>query len=308
MARSTIAPKVVIVGSIGLDTIETPHARREEVLGGSASYACAAASFFGGVGMVGVVGTDFPKAFHQQYRRFGIDTAGLQVKPGKTFRWAGVYEQNMDHRRTLVTELNVFADFSPELPAAYRTVPFLFLANIAPGLQLHVLSQVRKPRFVLLDTMDLWINCAKAELLDVIKRVTMLTLNESEARHLTGEHGLVKAAQHLLKLGPRYVLIKKGEHGSILFSSRGIFLMPAYPLEEVLDPTGAGDTFAGGFLGALAAGGSISEQAIRRAMLHGSVVASFGVEGFSLDRLVKLSKPQIATRVRLFRGMLKHGG
>lgn len=303
MSANARGPKVVVVGSVGLDTIETPHARCEEVLGGSASYACAAASFFSEVGMVGVVGTDFPKPFHQLYRKFGIDTAGLQVKPGKTFRWSGVYEQNMDHRRTLATELNVFADFSPELPAAYRTAPFLFLGNIAPGLQRHVLAQVRKPRFVLLDTMDLWINVAKAELLDVIKRVTMLTLNESEARHLTGEHGLVKAARHLLKMGPRYVLIKKGEHGSILFSSTGIFLMPAYPLEEVSDPTGAGDTFAGGFMGALAAGGSISEQAIRRAMASGSVVASFGVEGFSLDRLRKLNKRQLDARLRLFRRM-----
>ena len=297
------APGLVIVGSVGLDTIETPRARREEILGGSASYACAAASFFTRVGMVGVVGTDFPKAGLQLYRRLGIDTAGLQIKPGETFRWAGVYEQNMDHRRTISTALNVFAEFSPELPAAYRGAPYLFLGNIAPALQLHVLGQVRRPRFVLLDTMDLWINNTRAELLEVIRRVHMLTLNESEARHLTGEHGLVRAARRLLDLGPRHVLIKKGEHGSILFSRKGIFLMPAYPLEDVQDPTGAGDTFAGGFLGALAASGSTSEQAIRRAMACGSVVASFGVEGFGLDRLAKLTRAQVAARLKLFRRM-----
>lgn len=308
MATKAGHPKLVIVGSVGLDTIETPRARREEVLGGSASYACAAASFFAPVGMVGVVGTDFPAAYQRLYRKFGIDTAGLQVKPGLTFRWSGVYEQNMDHRRTLHTALNVFADFSPELPAAYRVAPFLFLGNIAPSLQRHVLQQVRRPRFVLLDTMDLWINNAKADLLDVIRRVTMLTLNESEARHLTGEHGLVRAANRLLELGPRYVLIKKGEHGSILFSKRGIHLMPAFPLEDVQDPTGAGDTFAGGFLGALAADGSTSESAIRRAMACGSVVASFGVEGFSLDRLAKLTRPQLAARLRLFRRMRQSPG
>lgn len=295
---------VVVVGSIGIDTVETPQARRESILGGSASYACAAASFFTRVGMVGVVGTDFPRKSRNLYKRFGINTDGLQIVKGETFRWSGVYEKNMDNRRTLSTELNVFASFSPELPESYRSAPFLFLANISPSLQLHVLSQVKRPRFVLLDTMDLWINSARDALTEVIRRVDMLTLNESEARSFTGQHGLVRAAQQLLELGPRYVVIKKGEHGSILFTRNSIALMPAFLLEDVSDPTGAGDTFAGGFLGALARGGAVNEKAIRRAMGYGSVIASFGVEDFSLDRLARLKRPELEARVRLFRKML----
>jgi sugar/nucleoside kinase (ribokinase family) len=295
---------LVIVGSVGIDTIETPNERRPDVLGGSASYACAAASFFSRVGMVGVVGTDFPEAHHRLYRKFHIDTEGLQVVPGRTFRWSGVYEANMDNRRTLATELNVFAQFSPELPASYVNAPYLFLANISPALQMHVLDQVTKPRFVLLDTMDLWINVAKDDLCRVIGRVDMLMLNESEARHLTGEHSLVKAARALLALGPAHVCIKKGEHGSILFARNSTFLMPAFPLESVKDPTGAGDTFAGGFLGALARQGRVNEHTIRRAMVYGSVVASFGVEDFSLGRLARLTSAQVEARARLFRKMM----
>lgn len=298
---------LVIVGSIGLDTIETPLERRADVLGGSASYACVAAAQFARVGMVGVVGTDFPASARRLYRKFGVNTEGLQVEPGQTFRWSGVYEANMDNRRTLSTELNVFANFSPHLPESYRSAPYLFLANIAPALQAHVLDQVRRPRFVLLDTMDLWINVAKEALIDVIGRVDMLTLNESEARHLTGQHGLIKAARALLKLGPSYVIIKKGEHGSILFSKRGIFLVPAFPLEVVRDPTGAGDTFAGGFMGALAKAGKVDERSIRRSMLYGSVVASFGVEEFSLDRLARLKAVEVQQRMKLFRAMLSDG-
>jgi sugar/nucleoside kinase (ribokinase family) len=307
MARPRVAKRqieVVIVGSVGIDTVETPADRRENILGGSASYACAAASFFARVGMVGVVGTDFPSAYRKLYDRFGIDTEGLQFVPGATFRWSGVYESNMDNRRTISTELNVFATFSPELPPNYREAPFLFLANISPSLQRHVLNQVRRPRFVMLDTMDLWINTARDELHDVIGRVDLLTMNESEARHLTGRHSLIQAARRLLEMGPKYVIVKKGEHGSILFSRRSIFLMPAFLLEDVRDPTGAGDTFAGGFLGALARSGAINEPSIRRAMLYGSVVASFGVEDFSLDRLAKLTRAQIEQRARLFRRML----
>lgn len=294
---------LVIVGSVGIDTIETPHQRRESILGGSASYACAAASFFVRTGMVGVVGTDFPPKFTSLYHSFGIDLAGLQVKEGFTFRWSGVYEANMDHRRTLSTELNVFASFNPDLPPSYRDAPFLFLANISPELQLHVLDQVHKPRFVLLDTMDLWINVAREPLLEVIGKVSMLTLNESEARHLTGEHSLLKAARRLLDHGPRYICIKKGENGSVLFDREHIFIVPAYPLEEVLDPTGAGDTFAGGFIGSLARSGDISESGIRKAMTYGSVVASFGVEQFSLERLESLSLEDIEARAALFRAM-----
>ena len=294
---------LVIVGSIGIDTIETPREKRESILGGSASYACAAASFFVKTGMVGVVGTDFPRAFIDMYHGFGVDTAGLQIKEGATFRWSGVYENNMDNRHTISTELNVFASFSPELPTEYRGAPFLFLANISPALQLHVLDQVKKPRFVLLDTMDLWINVAREALIEVIGKVTMLTLNESEARHLTGEHSLLRAARKLLGMGPRYICIKKGEHGSVLFSRKNISMMPAFPLEDVQDPTGAGDTFAGGFMGALARGGKVSETAIRKAMTYGAVTASFGVEKFSLERLQSLSTLEVEERAALFRKM-----
>ena len=305
MTQHSAAPSLVVVGSIGIDTIETPVAKRESILGGSASYACAAASFFTNVGMVGVVGTDFPKQDVDLYKHFKINLDGLETVPGQTFRWSGVYEANMDNRRTISTDLNVFASFQPKLPAGYRRSPFLFLANIQPTLQLHVLDQIDKPRFTVVDTMDLWINTAKEDLLAVVKRVDMLTLNESEARHLSGEQTLLKAARALLSLGPKYVLVKKGEHGSILFSERSIFLMPAYPLEEVQDPTGAGDTFAGGLMGVLASAGTVDEPTIRKAMVYGSVVASFGVEAFSLDRLQTLTREQIEARAGRFRDMMR---
>ena len=297
--------QLVVVGSIGIDTIETPSTRRENILGGSASYACAAASFFTRPGLVGVVGTDFPTEYMDTYKKFGIDLAGLQTVEGQTFKWSGVYEENMDNRRTISTELNVFASFQPELPSSYRTSPFLFLANISPQLQLHVLDQVRKPKFVVMDTMDLWINTARLPLLEVIRRVDLLTVNESEARHLTAEKTLLRAAKTLLGFGPKYVLIKKGEHGSILFSQDSLFMMPAYPLEEVHDPTGAGDSFAGGFIGSLAAAPKITQKAIRHSMAYGSVVASFGVEAFSLDRLCTLTREQIEQRAALFREMMR---
>ncbi|MBU1694582.1 MAG: bifunctional hydroxymethylpyrimidine kinase/phosphomethylpyrimidine kinase [Verrucomicrobia bacterium] len=295
--------RLVVVGSTAIDNIETPWAKRKNLLGGSASYACAASSFFTSVGMVGVVGEDFPPEYMELYRRFGINLEGLQIKPGRTFRWAGAYEENMDERRTLLTELNVFATFRPELPPAYQVAPFLFLGNISPELQAHVLDQVRRPRFIIVDTMDLWITTAVEALRAVIGRVDLLTLNESEARHLSGKHSLIKASRRLLELGPKYVLIKKGEHGSVLFSRNGMFLMPAFPLEDVLDPTGAGDAFAGGFVGALAVGGRVNEAAIRKAMLYGSVVASFGVEAFSLERLSSLTREDIEGRAALFRNM-----
>ncbi len=298
-------PSLVVVGSIGIDTIETPHEKRVEILGGSASYACAAASFFTPVGLVGVVGTDFPKAYTDLYRKLGINLDGLQTLPGKTFRWTGVYEANMDNRRTICTDLNVFASFMPELPPSYRRAPFLFLANIQPQLQLHVLDQLEQPRFVVADTMDLWINTARDDLIKVIQRVDLLTVNESEARHLTGKKALLRAARVLLEMGPKHVLIKKGEHGSILFSRDSIFLMPAFPLDDVRDPTGAGDSFAGGFMGALASGGNLVGGAIRRAMIYGSVVASFGVEDFSLDRLEPLTIDRIEERASLFRAMTR---
>ncbi|MDD2237032.1 MAG: PfkB family carbohydrate kinase [Kiritimatiellae bacterium] len=298
------ACQLLVVGSIGIDTVETPAERRVEILGGSASFACVAASYFAPTAMVGVVGTDFPEAYMDLYRRSGIDLQGLQIQEGQTFRWSGVYEENMDCRTTLSTDLNVFESFSPEIPENYRDIPYLFLGNIQPALQLHVLDQIRKPEFVMVDTMDLWINIAREDLLRVIARVDLLTVNDSEARLLTGASNLRKAARELLQMGPRYVLIKKGEHGSVLFSKDSVFILPAYLLENVVDPTGAGDTFAGAFMGALAEKKATDERSLRQAMLLGNVVASFGVEGFSLDRLQALSREEITERADLLRAMM----
>ena len=296
---------LTIVGSIGIDTIETPTEKREEILGGSVSYACAAASFFTQAGMVGVVGTDFPQHFRDIWTRMNINLDGLQTQEGKTFCWSGIYEANMDNRTTISTELNVFEAFSPNLPETYRDAPYLFLGNIHPALQLHVLEQVHTPRFVLIDTMDLWINIAKEELTQVIGKCDMLTLNESEAQLFTGEHSLMQAAKALIELGPNYVLIKKGGNGSMLYSRDDLFLLHAYPLDTFADPTGAGDSFAGGLMGALAASGKNDVEAIRQAMAYGSVVASFGVEEFSLDRLQRLDRKQIDQRLNQFRSICR---
>jgi sugar/nucleoside kinase (ribokinase family) len=304
---SSVAPELVIVGSIGIDTIETPREKHEEILGGSVSFACAAGSFFVKTGMVGVVGTDFPAEYRSLWERMGIDLSGLQTEAGKTFRWSGVYEANMDNRRTLLTELNVFEHFSPELPEAYRDAPYLFLANIHPALQLHVLEQVHSPKFVLIDTMDLWINIARDELVQVIGQCDMLTLNESEARLFTGKECLNEAATELLGMGPKFVLIKKGASGSVLFSADDSFSIPAYLLDDFKDPTGAGDTFAGGLMGALAESGRTDEDAIRGAMEYGTVTAAFGVEEFSLDRLANLDRMQIDERAASFRSECANG-
>ena len=300
-------PSLVIVGSIGIDTIETPREKRVDILGGSVSYACAAASFFVETGMVGVVGTDFPQEHRALWENLGIDLEGLQTAEGKTFRWSGVYEENMDNRETLSTDLNVFEAFSPELPESYRDAPYLFLGNIAPALQLHVLEQVHSPKFVLIDTMDLWINIARDDLVKVIGKCDMLTLNESEARLLTGLHSLMAAADALLAMGPKFVLIKKGESGSMLVSKEGLSLLHAFPLADFKDPTGAGDTFAGGLMGALAESDEVDEAAIRRAMLYGSVTAAFGVEEFSLERLATLDRAQIDARAETLRAMCRVG-
>ena len=297
---------LIVVGSVGLDTIETPSEKREDLLGGSGSYACAAASFFSAPGMVGVVGDDFPASYRALYEHFKMDLQGLQIAEGKTFRWSGVYEANMDNRSTLSTDLNVFEHFTPHLPESYRNVPYVFLGNIAPALQLHVLEQVQDPDFVMVDTMDLWINIAQAELRDVISKVDMLTLNESEARLLCDVHSLSQAASDLLALGPKYVLIKRGENGSILYEKDGgVFLMPAFPVDQVKDPTGAGDTFAGGLMGYIAEAGNTDSATIRKAILHGNIVASFGVEQFSLERYQHLTRDELDGRVAGFRAMLE---
>jgi len=296
---------MIVVGSVGLDSVETRHEKREEVLGGSVSYACAAASFFTKTGMVGVVGTDFPEEGVNLYRSFDIDLAGLATAEGKTFRWGGVYAEDMINRTTRFTELNVFADFHPQLPESYRDVPFVMLGNISPELQLEVLSQIKDARFVVADTMDLWINIADAALAEVIGKVDMLLLNDAEARLLTGEHNLQSCARWILDRGPQYVVIKKGEHGAMLFSRDDIAIIPAYPVENVVDPTGAGDCFAGGFLGYLASRGGVDKRSVREALLYGSVIASFGVEAFSLDAYSSMTPAELEDRAARLRDMIR---
>lgn len=295
---------VVIVGSIGLDDIETPFEKRTGLLGGSLSYACPSASFFAGSGMVGVVGDDFPEKYMSLYESFGIDLDGLKKADGKTFRWSGVYDKDMINRRTIFTELNVFGSFVPDLPDSYRSAPFIMLGNISPSLQLHVLSQATRPKFVAADTMDLWINTARKDLDRVVASVDMLTLNDSEARLLTGKHNLKQCTESIMKMGPRYVVIKKGEHGAMLACRTGLFLLPAYPVDAVLDPTGAGDSFAGAFMGRLAEIRKVSDRTIREALMYGSVVASFCVEGFSVDGLRRLKRNDIERRMTALRKMM----
>lgn len=295
---------LVVVGSIGIDAIKTPADQKANLLGGSASYACASASFFTNVGMVGVVGTDFPPAFEELYEKFNIDLSGLQKAEGRTFRWSGVYDADMINRRTIFTELNVFEKFSPELPEEYCSSPLILLGNISPELQLRVLSQAKAPKFVIADTMDLWINTSRKKLMELISKVNMLTLNDSEARLLTGEYNLRKCAEVIRKWGPEYIVIKKGEHGAMLMTGRGVFIIPAYPVDEVKDPTGAGDSFAGGFMGALAVERVINDNAIKRSLLAGSVVASFGVEDFSLNRMNAISRLDINARLNELKNMI----
>jgi len=289
---------VLIVGSTALDSIKTPNAENPRLLGGSASHAALAASFFSPVKLIGVVGDDFPKKYLQLYRRHNIDLEGLQIRPGKTFHWSGEYEENMNRRRTLETELGVFETFTPALPESHRRMAFVLLANIAPALQHHVLDQMARPRFVAADTMDLWLNIALPELLRLLKRVDLFILNDSEAHQLTKEDNVIAALPRLHKLGPRCVIIKKGEHGAILSSPKGLFVAPAYPLKKLVDPTGAGDSFAGGLMGHLATARGPIEANLRRAMIYGSVVASFCCEGFGLTRTTKIKRAHIDRRVR----------
>ncbi len=289
---------VLIVGSTALDSIKTPKAENPRLLGGSASHAAVAASFFGPVNMVGVVGDDFPRRYIQLYERHQIDLEGLQHVPGKTFHWSGEYELNMNNRRTLLTELGVFETFNPQLPKSYTSSPYVLLANIAPSLQEHVLNQMRKPKFVVADTMDLWLNIALPDLLKLIKRLDGFVLNDSEAQMLTKEENLFPALKKIHQLGPKYVIIKKGSHGSILSSPGGLFLCPAYPLPKVVDPTGAGDSFVGGMMGFLAASKGGIDKNIRRAMVYGSVVASYCCEGFGLQRTDRVTRAQVEQRMR----------
>lgn len=289
---------VLIVGSTALDSIKTPTAENPRLLGGSASHAAVAASFFAPVKLVGIVGHDFPKRYLNLYRRHGIDLRGLQIAPGKTFHWAGEYEVNMDNRRTLETELGVFETFSPHLPDSHKTAPFVLLANIAPALQHHVLDQMARPKFVVADTMDLWLNIALEDLLRLLQRIDAFVLNDSEAHQLTKADNLLAAAQKIHKLGPKYVIIKKGEHGAFLSSPSGLFVTPAYPLRKVVDPTGAGDSFVGAMMGYLASASGPIEKNLRRAVIYGTVVASFCCEGFGLKRITRVTRDDIEKRVQ----------
>ncbi|TMA51557.1 MAG: sugar kinase [Deltaproteobacteria bacterium] len=291
---------ILVVGSVAFDTIETPYGRAEEVLGGSAAYFAVAASYFARVKLVAVVGADFPAHERAFLASRDIDLEGLEVRKGRTFRWSGRYHEDMNVRDTLDLQLNVFSDFSPVLPARYRNAPFVFLANINPGLQGGVLDQLTQPRLIACDTISHWIEGARPELEALLKKVEVLIINDEEARLLSGEHNLVRAARKILALGPRTLLVKRGEYGVLLFSANSVFAVPAYPLEEVIDPTGAGDSFAGGFLGFLARAGDLSEANLRRAIVYGSVVASFVVEDFSLRRLHTLTRDDIDQRYRQF--------
>ncbi len=293
---------LAIVGSVALDTVKTPFGERKEVLGGAATYSSYAASFFSKPGIVAVVGEDFPSEHLELLKKRGVDLSGVK-KQGKTFRWSGSYAYDMNEAKTLKTELNSFESFKPELPESYRDAKYVFLANINPELQMSVLEQVRKPELVMLDTMNLWIQTKKQKLLDVVKKADVLLLNDSEARQLFGTPSLVKAASAALKLGPKYMIIKKGEHGALLFTDNSHFSAPSYPLETIKDPTGCGDSFAGAMIGYLAKTGDNSEKNIRKAIVYGSVVASFNAEDFSLERMKRLTNAEIEKRYREFEKM-----
>ncbi len=287
---------LLAVGSVALDSLETPFGRREDVLGGSASYFSVCSSFFGPVRMVAVVGEDFPEEHVKFFGTRKIDLAGLVRQPGRTFRWKGRYEFDLNTAHTLDTQLNVFAAFRPDLPAHYRDSEYVFLGNIDPDLQRSVLDQVRAPRFVACDTMNFWISSRRESLLKTLKRVDLLFVNDAEARQLAEEHNVVKAAKRILSFGPRAVVVKRGEYGALFFSGDEVFAASAYPLPAVFDPTGAGDSFAGGFMGYLARCRREDHATMRRAIVLGSVLASFTVEQFSLDRLRTLGPDEIRAR------------
>ena len=292
---------LLVVGSVAYDAIETPFGKVDRTLGGAASYFALAASRFTPVRLVGVVGDDFKKRDEAVLRDHRIDVAGLERAPGKTFFWAGRYSQNMNERTTLATELNVFAAFNPKLPAAYCDSPYVFLANIDPTLQRSVLKQIRgKPKLVALDTMNYWIERTPAELRETLRHTHVLMINDDETRQLSGEHNLLRAAKRIFAMGPKTLVIKRGEHGALMVHNRFLFSVPGFPLEEVHDPTGAGDSFAGGFMGYLASAGRVTDEALRRAMVYGSVLGSFAVEKFGVERLTKLTLKEIHARAKRF--------
>jgi sugar/nucleoside kinase (ribokinase family) len=296
---------VLVVGSIALDTVKTPVEEHADQLGGSASYAAVGASFFAPVKLVGVVGEDFPDSEFEFWKTRNIDATGVQRAKGKTFRWSGEYAWDLNTRETKSVALNVFENYEPELPENFRETEFVLLANIAPSLQSHVLDQMRWPRFVVADTMDLWIETTRKDLDSLLPRVDLLILNDSEARQMTGETSLIRAGRAIRRMGPSYVAVKKGEHGALLFGPDDFFSCGAYPLEDIHDPTGAGDTFAGGVAGYLAGEceGEVDFPQLRKALIYGSVLASFNVEAFSLARLRRLTSEEIEERYQMFKLM-----
>lgn len=298
-ATEAKTPTLCVVGTMAFDDIETPHGSRTAILGGSATYFGVASSYFTDVGASSVVGEDFPAEFRAVLETHGIDLSGVEVKEGgRTFHWAGRYAGTMDQAETLVTDLNVLLDFNPILPPAFRKAPYVFLANTDPAIQLKVIDQLEDPQLVVMDTMNLWIDIARENLERVLQRVDGLMINDAEARQLTGESNLIVAGKAILRMGPRFVIVKKGEHGSFLFSADRLFALPSYPLDTVVDPTGAGDSFAGGTMGYLASVQETGIDDICRAMVHGTVVASFTCSDFSLDRLAHIDRPLIDARVQ----------
>lgn len=291
---------LLVVGSVALDSVETPFGSVTDALGGSATFFSAAASLYCGVQLVGVVGSDFPMGDLAFLSRRGVDLTGLAQEAGESFRWSGVYSFDLNSRETLETRLGVFADFQPKIPDEFRDAEWIFLGNIDPVLQLDVLEQVRSPRFVACDTMNFWIEGKRAELLRLLERVDLVMVNDSEARELSGDYNLLRAARWIQARGPQMVIVKKGEHGAMLFTKDFVFFAPGYPLEEVFDPTGAGDAFAGGFVGYLARAGSSDPVHLRRAMIYGSAMGSFAVEKFGVERLVDLSAREVHERVCKF--------
>lgn len=296
-----------MIGSIALDAVKTPFGAVENVLGGSASYFSTAASFFTDVSLVGVVGEDFPDDAISLFRERGIDLDGLERVAGKTFRWQGEYGYDLNEAITLDTQLNAFEHFRPKLPIRYQDNAYVFLANIDPELQLEVLGQVKRPKFVACDTMNYWIQGKLDSLKAVLQRVDLLTINEGEARQLAQEPNIVRAARTILAMGPKTLIIKRGEYGALMFNGATTFFAPAFPLENVYDPTGAGDTFAGGFMGYLANVDAVSEETMRQALIMGSTMASFNVESFSLERLKSLTYPEIRDRFRAFKSLVTFG-
>src|SRR5258705_8723780 len=292
---------VLVVGSVALASVETPFGKAENVIGGSGTFFSASASHLSPVQLVGVVGDDYPMADLEPLKKHGVDMAGLEQASGESFRWRGRYRHDLNSAETLETRLGVFSHFSPKIPPQFKSAPFVFLANIDPRLQLDVLRQVNKPKLVACDTMNFWIESRRPDIVELIQLVDLITLNDGEARHLTDCANLVKAARWIMQRGPSMVIIKKGEHGAFLFKEKSIFFAPAYPLEEVFDPTGAGDSFAGGFMGYLARTGDLSDASLRRAVVYGSAMGSFAVEKFSVQRLLEITPADIASPVAEFK-------